>query len=426
VIKVENNAAENLFSYLHDVIYDHANASLDVEELPDDFINLGNGLQYFAECVIETKELAQGLSKGILNGKLPSRNNEIASPLKSLHASLKHLTWQTQQIAQGDYSQRVEFMGDFSVAFNKMVEQLAERQHKLEDKINEIQKKTTSLEQSNLLLTALMHHVPQQIIVIDKDTRELLLMNNIAVKEVNADPRYIENLIEIMSNYNDFDNGHEVDIIYSPGKFTKPGSSEACGEIERYFMVKTYHLEWENSNAVIFAVSDVSATKTQIKTLEVHAYRDSLTQLYNRTFGMLTLDRWLYEKKQFVLIFADLDRLKYINDTFGHNEGDEYIINAAKHLKTYSKDAVICRLGGDEFMLLAADTNYDEAHKTMDIIYHNFENDPYLHDKDFSYSISFGLTFIGADNKLPASDILSIADERMYHNKRLRKKERHS
>jgi len=423
---MENNAAENLFSYLHNVIYDHNNASLDIDHLPEDFINLGSGLQYFAQCVIETKELAQALSRGVLNGKLPSRNNEIASPLKSLHASLKHLTWQTQQIAQGDYSQRVEFLGDFSVAFNMMVEQLAERQQKLESKINEIQKKTTSLEQSNLLLTALMHHVPQQIIVIDKDTRELLLMNNIAVKEVNADPYYIDNLLQIMSNYKDFDNGHEVDITYSPGKFARSDSSEAREEVERDLMVKTYHLEWENSNAVIFAVSDVSATKSQIKTLEVHAYRDSLTQLYNRTFGMLTLDRWLYEKKQFVLIFADLDKLKYINDTFGHNEGDVYIINAAKHLKTYSNDAIICRLGGDEFMLLVSDTSYEEAQKTMGEIYHNFENDPYLLDKEFSYSISFGISFIGTDNKLPASDILSLADERMYHNKRLRKKERHN
>jgi len=189
-------------------------------------------------------------------------------------------------------------------------------------------------------------------------------------------------------------------------------------------MVKTYFLEWNNSNAEILAISDISATKSKIKTLEVHAYRDSLTDLYNRTFGMLTLDRWLYEKKQFVLIFADLDNLKYINDKFGHKEGDIYITNAAKHLLTFSSNAVVCRIGGDEFMLLASNISFDESFLRMNQIYSNFESDIYLKDKEYSYSISFGITAVDSDNKLPASDILTVADERMYENKKIRKKAR--
>ena len=403
---------ENLFNFLHDVIYDQSNAFLNIDDLPEDFINLGSGLQYFAECVMETKELAQSLSRGILNGKLPSRNNEIAAPLKSLHASLKHLTWQTQQIAQGDYNQRVEFMGDFSAAFNKMVEQLAERQQKLEDKINEIQAKSASLEQSNLLLTALMHHVPQQIIVIERDTHEILLMNNVAVKEINNDANYVDNLVKIMQEQKDFDNGNEIDITFTQNN------------VERNFMVKKYFLEWKNTNAEVFAISDVSATKSKIKKLEIHAYRDSLTLLYNRNFGMLTLDSWLFEKRQFALIFADLDKLKFVNDRYGHNEGDAYIMNAAIHLSTFSPEAVVCRLGGDEFMLLAENTNYEEAYEKMNRIYYDFYNDKYLKNKSFSYSISFGITVVETDNKFSASDILSVADERMYINKQMRKKGR--
>ena len=48
----------------------------------------------------------------------------ILQTLKHLHASLKHLTWTTQQIAKGDFSLEVDFMGDFSVAFNSMTQQL--------------------------------------------------------------------------------------------------------------------------------------------------------------------------------------------------------------------------------------------------------------------------------------------------------------
>jgi len=118
---------ETLSNYLRDVIYKPKNAVLDLEALPEEFRDFGEGLQYFAECVVQARALAQDLAKGDLNNELPSSRNEIAAPLKALHASLKHLTWQAQQIAQGDYHQRVDFMGDFADAFNVMTGQLEER-----------------------------------------------------------------------------------------------------------------------------------------------------------------------------------------------------------------------------------------------------------------------------------------------------------
>ena len=87
-----DSASDLLFNYLRDVIYNSSSAKLDVEKLPQEFQDLGNGLKFFAECVMETQELARALSTGDLGGKLPSRSNEVAAPLKSLHASLKHLT----------------------------------------------------------------------------------------------------------------------------------------------------------------------------------------------------------------------------------------------------------------------------------------------------------------------------------------------
>ena len=116
-----------LFNYLRDVIYTPSKAALDLDALPDDFKDFGKGLQFFATCVIEANALAKALSKGDLDTETPPSYNEIAAPLKSLHASLKHLTWQAQQIEKGDYLQNVDFMGDFSKAFNSMSHQLEER-----------------------------------------------------------------------------------------------------------------------------------------------------------------------------------------------------------------------------------------------------------------------------------------------------------
>jgi signal transduction histidine kinase/DNA-binding NarL/FixJ family response regulator len=119
--------AKIFFDYLSDVISNSTCGELELEKLPDGFRDLGRGLQHFVKCVWEIRELAGALSNGNLHGKWPSRNNRMADPLKALHASLSHLTWQTQEVTKGDYQQRVDFMGDFSEAFNTMVEQLSQR-----------------------------------------------------------------------------------------------------------------------------------------------------------------------------------------------------------------------------------------------------------------------------------------------------------
>ena len=122
-----NQVADILFAYLHDVIYNPSNASLEIESLPESFADVGNILQYLNNVISETRSLAKELAAGNLNCKLPPPSNELAAPLKALHASLKHLTWQTQLIAKGYYNQRVDFMGAFSEAFNHMIMQLEQR-----------------------------------------------------------------------------------------------------------------------------------------------------------------------------------------------------------------------------------------------------------------------------------------------------------
>lgn len=78
------------------------------------------------------REFALTLSRGDLNTKLNGKGFVVAH-LKALQSNLRHLTWQTKRIAQGDLIQRVDFMGDFSDSFNSMVEALAKTQADLEE-----------------------------------------------------------------------------------------------------------------------------------------------------------------------------------------------------------------------------------------------------------------------------------------------------
>ncbi len=87
---------------------------------------LAGYLTDLTRSLAESREFIGALSEGKLDIEPPPRNQLIA-PFKQLHANLRHLTWQTQQIAAGDLQQRVDFLGEFSVAFNSLIEALQEK-----------------------------------------------------------------------------------------------------------------------------------------------------------------------------------------------------------------------------------------------------------------------------------------------------------
>jgi diguanylate cyclase (GGDEF)-like protein len=74
----------------------------------------------------DAQEFITALSLGKLDVEPPPRNHLVSS-FKQLHANLRHLTWQTQQIAAGDLNQRVDFLGEFSIAFNTLIAALREK-----------------------------------------------------------------------------------------------------------------------------------------------------------------------------------------------------------------------------------------------------------------------------------------------------------
>ncbi len=92
------------------------------------------------ELIAYLSELAKFL-RAMTEGDLAvplARRGPLAGALKGLHANLRHLTWQTQQVAAGDFSQRVDFLGAFSTAFNTMVGELAQARDDLTNKNREL------------------------------------------------------------------------------------------------------------------------------------------------------------------------------------------------------------------------------------------------------------------------------------------------
>ena len=156
--------------------------------------------------------------------------------------------------------------------------------------------------------------------------------------------------------------------------------------------------------------------------MENAAYHDKLTQVYNRHYGMDILGNWLENRKTFSLCYVDMDHLKRVNDQFGHAVGDRYILAVTAALQNFSPEAVLCRLGGDEFMLLIEGWGEREICERMEILRKRLINDhsDTIHSS-YLCNYSYGVVEVNSGNTMSAGDILSLADEKMYTYKRRHK-----
>lgn len=142
---------------------------------------------------------------------------------------------------------------------------------------------------------------------------------------------------------------------------------------------------------------------------------DSMTQLYNKGFYKETVTSWA-TKTSMGAIYFDIDNLKKMNDTYGHEKGDDAIIGTANFAKKYEEDrGYACRIGGDEFVLLVEDITEDEM---VELINHMRQDpDTFLAPwcQDFICRIAVG----GAAQK-PGESVLEVikrAEIEMYGNK---------
>lgn len=139
-------------------------------------------------------------------------------------------------------------------------------------------------------------------------------------------------------------------------------------------------------------------------------------------YCMKVLDEWLAEGKTFILCFIDINNLKYVNDRFGHTEGDRYIVCVSNILCEFSEEAIVCRIGGDEFMLLIQNWSLDAVQGRLEVLQNQLAGFNRHPSTSYDHSMSYGAIAVGSDNTLLANDLLNAADEKMYEYKRAYKK----
>ncbi len=166
-------------------------------------------------------------------------------------------------------------------------------------------------------------------------------------------------------------------------------------------------------------VGDISDSKAHVEELERRGNQDALTGLPNRHWvqGYLTqaIERAALSKSKLALLFIDLDGFKKINDSFGHQAGDELLRNAARRLQLAVRphDHVV-RFGGDEFVVILErlEHNADAAHVAERIL-HAFEQSFRLSRGLHTVGTSIGISVYPTDGKT-AETLLQNADIAMY------------
>lgn len=164
-----------------------------------------------------------------------------------------------------------------------------------------------------------------------------------------------------------------------------------------------------------------NAVKAETEALEHQALHDPLTDMPNRKMLndrlQLELVTSVYKKKQFLLMFTDLDRFKEINDTLGHHVGDEVIQQTSDRLKnTLRKEDVVARLGGDEFGMLLPNTSLEFCDVIANKIVEAFRIPIVVEGQSLNVGISVGVVEYpthGDDRHL----LMQRADVAMYHAK---------
>jgi diguanylate cyclase (GGDEF)-like protein/PAS domain S-box-containing protein len=292
-----------------------------------------------------------------------------------------------------------------------------------------------NLESSNEHVQNIINAIGDNIFVKDREHR-FVLLNDANCRAIGLSR---EQLLG-KSDY-DFFPKEEADVFWEKDEYVFKTGQESINEESHtdvdgntaYILTKKTLYRDKSGNKFIVGVSrDITARKIMEdklkETLEIVkslSIKDELTQLYNRR-GFVTLASKQIElanrnKKPIYLLFADMDDMKLINDKFGHKEGDKALITTAEILnKTFRKSDVLGRIGGDEFVVLAVQSESSQI--LQDRLFNNLDEHNAKAETKYKLNISIGVATYDPELPCTIEELLEKADELMYKKKQERKK----
>lgn len=177
--------------------------------------------------------------------------------------------------------------------------------------------------------------------------------------------------------------------------------------------------ENEDLHRVIYVVESINEQKNREEKLTSMAETDSMTGLYNRQAGSARIKQLVQENGEGMFCLFDVDKFKSVNDNFGHQAGDEVIIETAAALrKAFRENDVLMRLGGDEFVAFATNVNTEEVGARIIQRFFTALNDIRITGhEDYRISVSLGAAF--AHKGVLFETLYEQADACTYESKKI-------
>ncbi|MFA7204295.1 MAG: PAS domain S-box protein [Candidatus Caldatribacteriota bacterium] len=171
--------------------------------------------------------------------------------------------------------------------------------------------------------------------------------------------------------------------------------------------------------AVFYDISDRIKMEKQLKRL---SRIDTLTRTLNRRYGMELILRQLKLSKRnsspLLLSFVDINNFKAINDKYGHQEGDKVLKEIAEIFKTTIRETdILCRIGGDEFLLAFPHNSLEDAPKIKKRLEKNLTKYNKESRKEYQVNLSMGFSEYTPEKPKTLDALIAIADKQMYKEK---------
>ncbi|MBU4227538.1 diguanylate cyclase, partial [bacterium] len=200
--------------------------------------------------------------------------------------------------------------------------------------------------------------------------------------------------------------------------------------VQSYTDPSLYH---EEDIKLMEFVSNQVATAIERKRVEEElkrlAHYDTLTGAYNRGYGLELLQRQIKlskrDKSPLLLAYSDLDNLKDINDEFSHEEGDRVMVQVAKLFKSILREVdIITRMGGDEFLVIFLDSSLNEIPIIKKRLSKELTRLNKISKKPYKIKFSTGFSNYDPANPQSMDELIRIADQMMYEEKKSKNKGR--
>jgi two-component system cell cycle response regulator len=197
----------------------------------------------------------------------------------------------------------------------------------------------------------------------------------------------------------------------------------------RWIMETVTYISYEGKRAILGNSMNITDRKQMEEQILAISMTDQLTGLHNRRGFLILAEQHLKlsdrTKMGMLFFFADLDGMKRINDTLGHEEGDRALIDVATILQeTFRSSDIIARIGGDEFAVLAIEATGITAETIMMRLKNQINEHNKKEKRHYKISISMGITRYDPENPCSLDDLMSHADKLMYKQKRSKNRSR--